>query len=422
MYLKSIFFLIILTGIQQLSFAQKTNTNEDLVPQFVLPPLLISEKGQAIKTREDWEKIRRPEVLKMLSNQMFGKVPDNQISVTSSEKVLNRQALGGKATTKEITFTFKNKDKSHEAVLLLFLPNKIKGKTPIFLAYNFDGNHTVFPDEQIGVTENWVGNKKSFGIENNSATALSRGAKHPRWPVLNIINRGYGLAVMYYGDIDPDFDDGFKNGVHTLFPKALKKSDWGSIATWAWGLTKVMDYIENQSVIDSKKVIVLGHSRLGKTALWAGAMDQRFAMVISNNSGCGGAALSKRKFGETVHVINTRFPHWFCDNFNQYNKNEESLPFDQHWLIALMAPRPVYIASAQGDKWADPKGEFLSGKYATPVYHFYASFGIEIDEMPKVDQPEKHTNIGYHIRSGKHDLTIYDWEQYLDFADMHFKN
>ncbi|MEZ5300237.1 MAG: hypothetical protein R3F11_06160 [Verrucomicrobiales bacterium] len=269
-------------------------------------------------------------------------------------------------------------------------------------------------DERVLLTGSWMREG-----DDHKATAADRGIKASRWSVERIVDVNFRLVTAYYGDVDPDFDDGFENGVHAAFPKP-KPDEWGSIAGWAWGLSRVLDYLEEEPLgIDPARVAIMGHSRLGKTSLWGGAADERFALVISNNSGCGGAALSKRAFGETVGRINTSFPHWFNDNFQKYNENEAALEFDQHMLLALIAPRPLYVASAEGDQWADPHGEFLSCAGADPVFRLLSGEGLEAKAMPAIDQPANAGRIGYHIRSGKHDVTDFDWQQYVAFAKRH---
>jgi hypothetical protein len=411
--------ILLLYGMLSLS-AQKfvANYDESKVPAYTLPDPLIFNDGSKVTNKKDWDK-RRVEIYKLFENEVYGISPEWKGKLSASEISVNKNALDGAATRKEIKLTLKNDNKALDIKLLLYLPLSSK-PVPVFLGYNFGGNHTVTLDTGVLVTTSWIRNDKTNGITNNKASEADRGKGASNWQVKEIISRGYGLATLYYGDVDPDFDDGFRNGVHALYDQKPDSTSWGSISAWTWGLSRVMDYLETNPAVDSKKVIVMGHSRLGKTALWAGASDKRFAMVISNNSGCGGAALSKRIFGETVGLINFTFPHWFCDNFNKYNEKEDMLPVDQHELIALIAPRPVYVASAEDDQWADPKGEFLSCVNASPVYSLLGCRGLPSNEMPPVNSPLI-GSIGYHIRTGEHSVKLYDWQQYLNFADLHLK-
>ena len=418
-----ILFIMAITYTSAQSDHSQYNYEEDKVPDYSLPDPLTLNDGRKVKDAQTWREVRRPEILSLFAEHVYGKVPDADVKVDFEVTANHPDALDGAATLREVKVTFSNDRGSHDMSLLMFIPNGAAQPVPAFMGLNFYGNHTIHPDPRISISESWVRNNDDFGISGNRADEKSRGVRVHRWPVERIIDRGYALINIYYGDIDPDFDDGFENGIHALFHAAGQKpadDEWGSIAAWAWGLSRALDYLETDSDIDASQVAVIGHSRLGKASLWAGATDERFAMTISNDSGCGGAALSRRRFGETVARINTAFPHWFNENFNQYNDNEPELPVDQHMLISLMAPRPVYVASAAEDLWADPKGEFLSAKLAGEVYQLFGEKGLAVDEMPVVNRPVMNT-VGYHIRSEGHGLKAYDWEQYLDFADMHFK-
>nr|WKN37350.1 acetylxylan esterase [Tunicatimonas sp. TK19036] len=398
------------------------NYDESKIPDYSLPELLVTEDGQAVKNEQRWWEQRRPEILRLFETQVYGKTPTQKPELSFKVVSVDEKALEGKATRKQIQVFFTEDEARPYLDLLLYVPNKVNGPAPAFIGLNFFGNHTIQPDPEIIITDQWSPNNDDFGITDNKATDASRGVRIHRWPVEMIIDRGYALATIYCGDIDPDREN-FQDGVHPLFYKAGQQApaddEWGTVGAWAWGLSRGLDYLETDEDIASDQVAVIGHSRLGKASVWAGAQDQRFAMVISNDSGCGGVALSRRAYGETVGRINHAFPHWFCGNFKQYSQNEAALPVDQHMLLALVAPRPLYVASAEGDQWADPKGEFLSAVYATPVYQLLGTTGLPVTDMPEVNQPVSET-IGYHMRTGKHDITEYDWQQYLDFADKHF--
>ena len=347
-----------------------------------------------IEDLHTWKGGGRSWTMNFFKTQVYGVVPTKEIS---SVWKMDREStiLEGKVKRREYVLTLGG---TLKARALAYIPVS-EEKVPAFLGLNFGGNHTL-------ETDDWI--TKSGEAE--------RGKAADRWPVELITGAGFAVMTIHCADFDPDVDDGFKNGVHGLFPGERNEESWGTIAGWAWGMSRVLDHLGEVAEIDASRVAVIGHSRLGKTALWAGASDERFAMVVSNNSGCGGAALSKRKHGETVKRITTVFPHWFAKNFHQYGDREEELPMDQHQLIACLAPRPVYVASASEDDWADPEGEFLALKAAGPIYE-----KLGAKPFPDVSWPKAGESVGtkwmrYHLREGKHDITPWDWERYLAAA------
>jgi hypothetical protein len=403
-----------------LGYSQQPGANYDeaKVPKYTLPDPLVLQSGAPVRDAGTWFHKRRPEILEIFRSQVYGRSPGRDAGTTFEVASIHEQALGGKATRKEVLVRFSKEKDGPVMNLLLYLPAAAKGPVPVFLGWNFTGNHTVSRDPGIRLGEVWNKQQKQAASED------SRGSAASRWPVDLILERGYGVATAYYYDMEPDFDGGIRFGVRRLFFRpgqpAPADDDWGAIGAWAWALSRAMDYLETDRSVDPKRVIVHGHSRLGKTALWAGAQDERFAAVISNDSGEGGAALSRRRFGETIADLNRSFPHWFCANYRKYSGREDDLPVDQHMLLALIAPRPLYVASAEEDLWADPKGEFLSAVAAGPVYRLLGKQDLGTDRMPAAGQPI-HNTMAYHVRPGKHDITAYDWEQYLNFADKQLK-
>ncbi|MEJ7913129.1 MAG: hypothetical protein WKF70_08240 [Chitinophagaceae bacterium] len=421
-------FISLLTGVcfaiglvAQSQPADLINLDETKVAPYILPDVLKTANGKVIKNSAQWNTIQRPAILSLYQKYVYGKMPGKTPGTHYKVKSVNDTALGNRAVSKQVTIFFTADTSGPQMDLLLYLPKNAKAKVPVFIGLNFYGNQSTTTDPGISVTNNWV-NNNSAAVANHHAGDSSRGLQAARWPAAMLIEAGYGLATAYYGDLEPDFATGYRSGIRTALSQTLglQPEEWSAIGAWAWGLSRMLDYLETDKAVDGKKVIVTGHSRIGKAALWAGASDTRFAAVVSNNSGEGGAALSKRNFGETILRINTSFPHWFVPAFTSFNNNAAALPVDQHMLLSLVAPRPLYVASAADDLWADPRGEFLAASAATPVYHLFNKKGIDSKKMPPVNTPVGHS-VQYHRRTGKHDITAYDWEQYIRFADRFFK-
>jgi hypothetical protein len=404
------------------------NYDESKVTPYTLPDPLRCFDGSAVVSPQVWFDKRRPEVLSAFETQIYGRSPPRcSLSVVSRRS--DPRSLAGLASCEElgVTLTGQRTDGSRQALsftLALWLPNAATRSVPAFIGLNYFGNHSVHSDPWLRLARGWLPNRDEYGIREHIATEASRGCQSARWPLELLIARGYAVATVYAGDFDPDYDDGFQNGVHALFlepGQRPKPDEWGTISAWAWGLSHVLDVLRLEPRIDADRVVVTGHSRFAKAALWAAAADPRFAMAISNGSGCGGASLSRRRFGELTRDLNRRFPHWFCQNFGRYDDRENELPVDQHELLALLAPRPVYVASAELDLWADPKGEYLACQQADPVFRLLRSEGFEGAPPEPVLGQSTGGTIGYHRRAGQHDITQVDWWDYLAFADRHLR-
>lgn len=396
-------------------------TITSLVAQGIPDPLLAND-GSKITSAEQWRLKRRPELLALFAREMYGQSPPKPETLVSEVFDRDPKALDGKATRLQIAI-YPGGKPGPRIDLLVYVPNGVKGPVPAFLGLNFAGNHAIHPDPAIRLTESWVDARQpnSEPGSGNRATDAMRGKNAKQWPVEEILARGYALATMYREDVAADHEPYFASGIHPLYADYQKREDnFGTIAAWAWSLRIALDVLEKEPSIDSKRVAAFGFSRLGKAALWAGATDERFAMVVSNESGAGGAKLFHRGVGEDIKRLNTLFPHWFAKSFRKYIDKDKELPFDQHMVMSLIAPRPLYVASAIDDKNSDPEGEFAGAKAAEPVYKLLGAEGLPADTWPPVDTAVQ-GGIGYHVRSGKHDVQPFDWQQYLAFADKHLK-
>lgn len=386
-----------------------------------LPDPLVSLSGTRILSKDQWQRERRPELKALFQHYMYGQLPA-PLEVTAKVEREDHKALGGKATLREVMVAFGSAEMP-PIHLLLVVPNQRKGPAPVFVGMNFSGNHALVSDPAVRLPTAWMyPNRK--GVVKNRATDAGRGTEIDTWALEQSIDRGYAVATFYSGDVDPDRAD-VREGVQPHLRKLglLKPGpqEAASIAVWAWGIHRAVDYLVTDKDLDKNRIAVVGHSRLGKTALLAAAFDDRIALAIPHQAGCGGTAPSRSQNpkAETVKRINTSFPHWFNGTFKEFNDQVERLPFDQHCLLAVVAPRPVLYSNALEDQWANPSGQFAMLQAADPVYRLLGTDGLAAKEVPAPGKLVPST-LGYFLREGRHSMTKDDWKVFLDFADVHF--
>ena len=379
--------------------------DESKVPHYDLPPLLVTAEGKAIKTPEEWRNIRRPQILALFSNLVYGRVPEPQspVKIQFEVKKTEPKFMGRKATRKDVQIRFSNDKGKAEMLILVFVPNKAIKPVPAFMKHSFNNTRS-----------------RDFDAHPIWTSRLRNG-----WPLGEFFDRGYAFIAVYQQDLVGHNEVEFLKGIHPLFYKKgqsfPKAHEWGVLSAVAWGAMRAMDYLQTDSDIDHKRVAIMGHSKMGKAALWTAAQDERFALVISAQSGCAGAALWRRRSGETLEQMVTRFPYWLCRNAWKFVNQEDDLPVDQHMLLACIAPRPVYVHSGVEDTWADGRGEYLSAYHASEVYRLLGKKGPTSESSPPVGEAIIDSDVGYHIRQGGHSIEKYDWQRFLDFADYHLK-
>jgi hypothetical protein len=387
---------------------------DSLPSQAELPDPLKLFYGGDVTTTEVWYQKRKPELKTLFQHYMYGQLPPTPTRISATVLHEDKQAFGGKATLQEVAIGVGPEADAPKFNVLLVIPNGKAGKVPVFVGPNFSGNYTLVDDPKVQRTNAWVYPNQPGSVK-NQATEAGRGAAKEVWNIDLAIERGYAIATFYNGDIDPDRLDA-REGMRPYLDR-ITKVETTSIACWAWAVHRVVDHLVSLPQIDSKRIACVGHSRLGKTALLAGAFDERIALVIPHQAGCGGTAPSRGKIGESVKQINDRFPHWFNSNFKFFNGDTSKLPFDQHCLLALCAPRPVLYSNAIEDTWANPDGQFEMLKAAAPVYKLLTSSPVEVkkEEVGKLADGK----LGYFVRAGKHSMNRQDWIAFLDFADKH---
>ncbi len=423
-YLSQVMLLLFATFISIASFSQQkepakmvagipVNYDEALVGTYTLPDLMTLSNGAKVKSANDWLTKRRPEVLRLIEENQFGKMPPRPADMHFNVFDKGTPVFDGKAIRKQVTVYFSKDTSSYKMDLLIYIPAKADKPVPLLFEISFSANSTSVNDPGIKAGEVWTKEGKKIP----AASGVSFGKLN----VEPFLAQGIGVAVVYYGDIEPDYKKGIEFGIRGKYLKPgatwTEPNEWGAISAWAWGLSRAMDYFETDKQVDAKRVALQGTSRLGKTVLWAGAHDTRFAMVIASCSGEGGAAISRRNYGETIkHITDTsRYFYQFAPNYHNYGDDPSKSPVDAHMLVALMAPRPVLLQTGDTDVWSDPKGEFLAAVAAEPVYQLFGKKGPGTDIMPKASQADLLNTLGYFMHAGGHGTIPSDWNIYLDY-------
>lgn len=393
------------------------NYDEDKVGEYILPDLLKTADGKTVMDKQTWMKKRRPELLKLVEEIQFGKMPPPPKDFSFEVFDKGTTAFNGKAIRKQVTI-YLTKDREHKMNLLIYLPANAIKKSPLLLNVSFSAYNQIIDDRGLAVGEIWTRDGKKIKADQPT--------QFPKMDVEQFLNAGFGFATVYYGDIEPDFKDGIKHGIRGKYLKTGQTqpadNEWGAISAWAWGLSRAMDYFEKDKQIDAKRIAIQGASRLGKTVLWTGINDRRFKMVIASVSGEGGAAISRRNYGETTaHITDpTRYFYQFAPKYHSYSNRNNDLPFDAHALVALMAPRALLLQTGSTDYWSDPKGEFLSAVAAIPVYKLFGETAPTVSELPAPNDASQLLNkLGYYMHDGGHSVLPQDWTRFVEYMKKH---
>ena len=394
------------------------NYEEDKAGAYTLPDPLTLADGKPVRDAKTWTEKRRLEIIRLFEENQYGRAPGRPAGMTFDVFDKGTPAFDGKAIRRQVTIAFSPDHPERKMDLLVYLPAHASKPVPFLLSISFTANSNMVDDPGVRQGEVWGADKKKI--------PASKARRFGRTDVARLVDAGFGFGTFYYGDVDPDFEGGLPDGVRALYLKPGQTEpapdEWGAIAAWGWGMSRAMDYLETDQGVDSKRVAIFGVSRLGKTVMWAGARDTRFALVIASCSGEGGAAISRRNYGETVAHLTapSRFPYQFAANYKKYAEHVDQMPVDANMLVALVAPRPLLLQTGDHDFWSDPRGEFLAAVAAGPVYRLFGKQGLDTDQMPDPGTGVFHA-LGYFEHIGGHGTIPSDWDQYLKFLAMHLK-